>query len=100
MTASQRTPEDGGRETGRLFRVLLAFFPRAFRAAFGTEMCEVFAAQRRLAAAEGGSATVRLWARTVAGMLRAAWRERRSGSRVAALPAVTDWERKRYFERI
>jgi putative ABC transport system permease protein len=60
-----------------LFRVLLALFPRAFRDAFGAEMREVFIAQRRAARAGGIPAVMRLYARTSAGMIAAAWRERR-----------------------
>ena len=60
-----------------LFRLLAALMPRAFRDAFGEEMREVFAAQRRAARAEGWSAVARLYARTATGMAAAAWRERR-----------------------
>jgi predicted permease len=67
----------GGPRPGRLFLLLLALFPRAFRDAFGREMGEVFAAQRRAARTGGGRAAVaRLWARTIIGMTAAAWRER------------------------
>jgi predicted permease len=98
MTASQRTSEDLGRRTSRLFRVLLALLPREFRDAFGTEMGEVFAAQHRLAAAEGRAATARLWARTVTGMLRAAWHERRTGTRYDVAPLI-QWADLRYTIR-
>ena len=60
-----------------LFRLLLALFPRAFRDAFGAEMREVFIAQRRAARAGGIPAVLRLYGRTSAGMISAAWRERR-----------------------
>ncbi len=65
----------------RLFRALLALFPRGFRDAFGDEMRQVFAAQLRAArATPGRGATARLWARTIAGMTAAAWHERRAAS--------------------
>jgi predicted permease len=78
--------------------VLLALFPREFRDAFGTEMGEVFAAQHRLAAAEGRAAIAQLWARTVAGMLRAAWHERRARTRHEVGPVV-QWADLRYTIR-
>ena len=73
---SRRTEVGGGR-SGRLFLLLLALFPRAFRDAFGEEMRAVFEAQRRDARTRGRSATARFWLRTCAGMISAAWRERR-----------------------
>jgi predicted permease len=98
MTASQRTSEDHGRRTSRLFRVLLSLFPREFRDAFGPEMGEVFAAQHRVAADAGRAATGRLWARTVTGMLRAAWHERRDGTRHDVAPLI-QWADLRYTIR-
>jgi hypothetical protein len=98
MTASQRPSDAEGHGTNRLILVLLALFPREFRNAFGGEMREVFAAQHRAAAAEGRAALARLWARTVTGMLRAAWHERRGGTRHARGPLV-QWADLRYTIR-
>jgi predicted permease len=98
MRPSERTSEDGGRRPSRLFFVLLALFPHEFRDAFGTEMAEVFVAQHRRAAAEGRAATARLWARTVAGMLRAAWHERRSHTRYDVAQLI-QWADLRYTIR-
>jgi predicted permease len=77
MTASQWRPEDRSERTGAIFRLLLGLYPRAFRDAFGAEMQEVFAAQRRAARESGPAAVARLYVRTTAGMIAAAWRERR-----------------------
>jgi putative ABC transport system permease protein len=74
----------------RLFRLLLAFFPREFRESFGTEMGEVFFAQLCEARRRGRAATLSLWIRTLAGMSAAAWRERFAwrdrGRRTVGLP--------------
>ena len=60
-----------------LFDLLVRFFPRAFREAFGDEMRRVHMEQRRTAQIRGLRASAALWIRTVAGMTSAAWRERR-----------------------
>jgi predicted permease len=75
-------------KTPRLFAALLSLFPRDFRAAFGTEMQEVFAAQLRDARRRGVGAVLLLWIRSAAGMGNAAWREHRAarGARASGLP--------------
>lgn len=62
----------------RIFRLLLALFPRAFRESFGDDMRLVFAEQWRAARATGAGGVTRFWWRTAAGMSGAAWRERRT----------------------
>ncbi|MPY91330.1 MAG: FtsX-like permease family protein [Luteitalea sp.] len=60
----------------RLFRWLLRLFPFDFRGDFGTEMEEVFDEQRAAARRRGGRMTlVKLWARTLLGVVRTAPRE-------------------------
>ena len=80
-----------------LFEILLALFPRGFRDAFGDEMRTVFEAQRRAARAQGLRAVIALWARTIAGMTGAAWRERRP-ARPPRRPLV-EWTDVRYTVR-
>src|SRR6187431_400071 len=70
----------------RVFRLLLALFPRAFRESFGDEMHAVFAEQLRAAQTGGLASAVRFWIRTSAGMSSAAWRERRAGRATPGLP--------------
>lgn len=63
----------------RGFNLLIALFPREFRAAFGAEMRAVFAAQLTAARHAGGwRGVARLWLRTSVRMTAAAWRERRA----------------------
>ena len=62
----------------RVFRLLLALFPPGFRESFGADMYDVFAEQLAAARQCGRLALIRFWWRTSAGMLSAAWRERRS----------------------
>ncbi len=68
-----------------LFALLLALFPKSFRATYGADMRDVFADQ--LAAARrqsGGLAVVFLWMRTMRRMPLAAWREHRQTRRHGA----------------
>ncbi|MEO6239209.1 MAG: ABC transporter permease [Vicinamibacterales bacterium] len=61
----------------RAFRALLALLPRAFRESFGDEMRLLFDEQHAAARRSGAGALALFWWRTAAGMLSAAWRERR-----------------------
>lgn len=75
--------------TPRLFRLLLALFPRAFRDVYGDDMREVFIDQRRATRAHAGRAGVlRLWLRTCLRMTGAAVSEHRAvrTSRTRGLP--------------
>ena len=63
-----------------LFNLLLRLFPRAFREAFDDDMRRVFTDQRRDAKDRGLRARAALWIRTLAGMMSAAWSERRDGN--------------------
>jgi predicted permease len=81
-----------------LFRLLLLLFPAAFRAAFGEEMGQVFAAQREEARTAGIAATIRLWLRTARGMTTAAWHERRA-SRGPRRGPIVEWTDLRYTVR-
>jgi putative ABC transport system permease protein len=65
----------------RLYRRLLLLFPFEFRREFGSEMTEVFEAQRAEARAKGGRAMARLWTDTVSGFVRTAPREHLSSLR-------------------
>jgi predicted permease len=68
----------------RLFALLLALFPPAFREVYGDEMREVFADQSRDARTRAGIVGVmRLWIRTIPRMTAAAWAERRSARRAS-----------------
>jgi putative ABC transport system permease protein len=59
-----------------LFRRLVALlFPEEFRAAYGSEMERTFRAQQRDARQRGAVDVVRLWADTLPGLLRTAFRE-------------------------
>ena len=70
MNAPHRRPSH------RFFRALLALFPFEFRADFGSEMEATFEDQERDAALRGGRwGRLRLWGRTIAGVLRTAPRE-------------------------
>jgi predicted permease len=70
MRASQRPASH------RFFRTLLALFPFEFRADFGPEMEVTFEDQQREAASRGGRwSRLRLWGRTLAGVLGTAPRE-------------------------
>ena len=83
-----------------VFGLLRALFPRAFRDAFGSEMREVFAAQLRDARARGTRSVVALWARTIAGMLSAAWDERRDSRRPGArIGPILRWDDLRHAVR-
>ena len=66
-----------------LFNLLLRMFPVSFRDAFGEEMRRVFVDQRRGAAGRGPRATAAFWMRTIVGMSKAAWRERRDARSVS-----------------
>ena len=59
----------------RPFRLLARLFPSEFRAEFGAEMAETFAAERREAERGGRGSVPRLWLRTLGGALRTAPRE-------------------------
>ena len=67
-----------------VFDILLRLFPHAFREAFGKEMREVFAQQRRVARGRGWRARAGVWIRTAAGMTSAAWREHHDNRKPAA----------------
>jgi putative ABC transport system permease protein len=70
MNATPRRPPH------RFFRALLALFPFEFRADFGPEMEITFEDQDRDAVLQGGRlGRLRLWGRTLAGVLRTAPRE-------------------------
>ncbi len=60
----------------RLYRLLLRLYPADFRARFGSEMTEVFDRQLTAARAGGSSAVLRLWGRTIRGLLSTALAER------------------------
>lgn len=81
-----------------LFRLLLLLFPASFRAAFGEEMRQVFAAQREEARMAGPAATMRLLLRTTARMTSAAWQERRESSGARRGPII-EWTDLRYTVR-
>ena len=81
-----------------LFRLLLLLFPAAFRAGFGEEMRQVFAAQREAARVAGLAATIRFWVRTARGMTAAAWRERQE-SRTPRRGPIVEWTDLRYTIR-
>ena len=86
--------------SSRLFGLLLALFPRAFRDAFGNEMREVFAAQLRDARTDGSAAVARLWLRTSIGMVAGAWRERRNATAPSRRGGrVIQWTDVRYAIR-
>ena len=59
----------------RLYRRLLLLLPFDFRREFGSEMTEVFDAQRGDAREEGPMALLRLWLSTIGGFLRIAPRQ-------------------------
>jgi len=60
----------------RFFKVLVRVFPFDFQTNYAGEMAGVFREQRREAEESGGvSATVKLWAETIAGIFRVAPRE-------------------------
>jgi predicted permease len=63
----------------KLFNLLLALFPRAFREVYGDDMRAVFVDQLRDTRARAGLIGIaRLWVRTTVRMIAAAWSERRS----------------------
>jgi len=70
----------------RVFRLLLALFPRAFRESFAEDMYAVFVEQLEGARALGAAAVARFWFRTLIGMSSAAWRERRAERGTPGLP--------------
>lgn len=59
----------------RLYRRLLLLLPFEFRREFGSEMTEVFDAQRGDARKDGSMAILRLWLSTIGGILRIAPRQ-------------------------
>jgi putative ABC transport system permease protein len=81
-----------------ILRLLLSLLPRAFRDAFGEEVRQVFAAQLRAARARGALDVCRLYARTIAGMMAAAWHERREARTPARGPLI-EWTDLRYTVR-
>ncbi|HUG38870.1 MAG TPA: ADOP family duplicated permease [Longimicrobiales bacterium] len=67
-----------GRGHARVFRLLLRFYPPAFRATYGEEMTRFFLARLARARLGGRTRVARLWARTFADVLRTALAERRA----------------------
>src|SRR5687767_3558418 len=64
--------------TPRLFELLLALFPRAFREVYGDDMRDVFVDHVRDARSRAGlRGVIRLWLRTIPRMTGAAWAEHR-----------------------
>ncbi|HSR52176.1 MAG TPA: ABC transporter permease [Acidobacteriota bacterium] len=62
-----------------LLRLLLRLYPGPFRRAYGREMAGLFRQRYRRALVRGGlPAVLLLWTRTLADILRTAWREHRS----------------------
>jgi predicted permease len=59
----------------RAYRALLRLFPASFRGDYGPEMEDAFAEERRDAVREGRASELRLWGRTLGGILRVAPRE-------------------------
>ncbi|MEO6223382.1 MAG: ABC transporter permease, partial [Vicinamibacterales bacterium] len=73
--------------TPRVFTLLLALFPRAFREVFGDDMRDVFGDQLRASRTRAGVVgVVRLWLRTIPRMIAAAAAEWRHGRK--AMPSI------------